>query len=85
VRHTFAVAALSASWGQRPLARPPAVPFRGALHLSEPNGDARPDTLIHVYFDDIEAVSREFGVPIDEAGLAGRECDFADLTATGCA
>jgi catechol 2,3-dioxygenase-like lactoylglutathione lyase family enzyme len=48
------------------------------LYLSEHKGDARPDTLIHVYVDDIEAISKEFGVPIDEDGLAGRECDFED-------
>jgi hypothetical protein len=48
------------------------------LYLSEHKGDARPDTLIHVYVDDIDAVSEEFEVPIDEHGLAGRECDLAD-------
>ena len=32
----------------------------------------------HLYVDDIEVVSKEFGVPIDEDGLAGRECDFED-------
>ena len=48
------------------------------LYLSEHKGDARPDTLIHLYVRDIDAVSREFGVPVDEEGLAGRECDIAD-------
>ena len=48
------------------------------LYLSEHEGDARPDTLIHLYVNDIDAVSREFGIPVDEDGLAGRECDFAD-------
>jgi hypothetical protein len=48
------------------------------LYLSEHKGDARPNTLIHLYVDDIDAVSGEFGVPIDEDGLAGRECDFED-------
>ena len=48
------------------------------LYLSEHKGDARPNTLIHLYVDDIDAVSTEFGIPIDEDGLAGRECDFAD-------
>ncbi len=48
------------------------------LYLSQHKGDARPDTLIHLYVDNIDAVSKEFGAPIDEGGLAGRECDFAD-------
>jgi catechol 2,3-dioxygenase-like lactoylglutathione lyase family enzyme len=48
------------------------------LYLSEHKGDARPNTLIHLCIDDIDAVSKEFGVPIDEDGLAGRECDFDD-------
>src|SRR5438045_1715776 len=49
------------------------------LYLSEHKGDARPNTLLHLYVADIDAVSKEFGVPIDEDGLAGRECDFCDL------
>jgi catechol 2,3-dioxygenase-like lactoylglutathione lyase family enzyme len=48
------------------------------IYLSEHKGDARPDTLIHLYVDDIEVVSAEFGTPVDEAGLAGRECDLVD-------
>ena len=48
------------------------------LYLSEHQGDARPNTLIHLYVRDIDVVSREFGVPVDEAGLAGRECELAD-------
>lgn len=48
------------------------------LYLSEHKGDARPNTLIHLYVDDIEVVSEEFGVPVDEEGLAGRECDLED-------
>src|SRR4051812_49837627 len=48
------------------------------LYLSEHKGDAGPNTLIHLYVDDIDAVSEEFGVPVDEEGLAGRECDFED-------
>jgi catechol 2,3-dioxygenase-like lactoylglutathione lyase family enzyme len=48
------------------------------LYLSEHKGDARPNTLIHLYVNDIDAVSREFGVPVDEGGLAGRECDLED-------
>jgi catechol 2,3-dioxygenase-like lactoylglutathione lyase family enzyme len=48
------------------------------LYLSEHKGDARPYTLIHLYVRDIDAVSQEFGIPVDEEGLAGRECDFED-------
>lgn len=48
------------------------------LYLSEHKGDARPDTLIHLYVNDIDAVSQEFGVPVDEEGLAGRECHLED-------
>jgi Glyoxalase superfamily protein len=48
------------------------------LYLSEHKGDARPDTLIHPYVKDIDAVSEEFGTPVDEEGLAGRECDLID-------
>jgi catechol 2,3-dioxygenase-like lactoylglutathione lyase family enzyme len=44
------------------------------LYLSEHEGDARPDTLIHLYVKDIDTVSDEFGIPVDEEGLAGREC-----------
>ena len=55
------------------------------LYLSEHKGDARPDTLIHLYVKDIDAVSEEFGIPVDEEGLAGRECALETRTATGCA
>src|SRR3954452_17031841 len=52
------------------------------LYLSEHKGDARPDTLIHLYVRDIDAVSAEFGIPIDEEGLAGRECALTDRVGT---
>jgi catechol 2,3-dioxygenase-like lactoylglutathione lyase family enzyme len=48
------------------------------LYLSEHKGDTRPDTLIHLYVKDIDAVSEEFGIPVDEEGLAGRECALTD-------
>ncbi len=48
------------------------------LYLSEHEGDARPDTLIHLYVKDIDAVSEEFGIQVDEEGLAGRECELVD-------
>ena len=48
------------------------------LYLSEHKGDAHPNTLIHLYVADIQRVSDEFGVPIDEEGLAGRESQLED-------
>src|SRR3712207_6224416 len=48
------------------------------LYLSEHEGDARPDTLIHLYVKDSDSVSAEFGIPVDEDGLAGRECHLED-------
>ena len=51
---------------------------RARLYLSEHKGDARPNTLIHLNVRDIDAVAREFGMPVDEDGLAGRECDLED-------
>jgi catechol 2,3-dioxygenase-like lactoylglutathione lyase family enzyme len=48
------------------------------LYLSEHKGDARPNTLIHLYLKDIDVVSQEFGIRVDEDGLAGRECALED-------
>ena len=48
------------------------------LYLSEHTGDAPPGGLVHLFVSDIDAVSEEFGVPVDEEGLAGRECDLED-------
>ena len=48
-----------------------------ALPLRAQGGRA-PNTLVHLYVNDIDTVSKEFGVPVDEDGLAGRECDFED-------
>jgi catechol 2,3-dioxygenase-like lactoylglutathione lyase family enzyme len=48
------------------------------LYLSEHTGDAPRGSLIHLFVSDVEAVSAEFGVPLDEEGLAGRECDLED-------
>ena len=53
---------------------------RGGVHiyLSEHKGDARPNTLIHLYVADIDRVSDTFGIPVDEEGLAGREVHLED-------
>lgn len=48
------------------------------LYLSEHKGDARPDTLIHLYVKDVDRVAEEFGVRVDEEGLAGRETALVD-------
>jgi catechol 2,3-dioxygenase-like lactoylglutathione lyase family enzyme len=48
------------------------------LYLSEHNDDARPDTLIHLYVNDVDAVAAELGLTVDEDGLAGRECHVSD-------
>lgn len=34
------------------------------LHLSEHLGDARPDTLVYFYVDDVEAIADEFGATV---------------------
>jgi catechol 2,3-dioxygenase-like lactoylglutathione lyase family enzyme len=39
---------------------------RARLFLSEHQGDARPDTLIYLVVDDIDAVVTEFGRPAHE-------------------
>lgn len=31
-----------------------------ALHLSEHKGDARPNTLVYLYVDDVDAIAKEF-------------------------
>ena len=53
-------------------------PGRVRLYLSEHKGDTRPNTLIHLYVADIDRVAEEFAVPVDEEGLAGRECALED-------
>ena len=51
---------------------------RVRLYLSEHTGDARPNTLIHLNVKDVDAIAAEFGVSVDEEGLAGRECALED-------
>jgi catechol 2,3-dioxygenase-like lactoylglutathione lyase family enzyme len=48
------------------------------IFLSEHSGDARPDTLLYVYVDDIDAVAGEFGVEVDDAEYGMREVALAD-------
>jgi catechol 2,3-dioxygenase-like lactoylglutathione lyase family enzyme len=51
---------------------------RVRLYLSEHEGDALPNTLIHLYVVDVDRVDKEFDVTVDEEGLAGRECALED-------
>jgi catechol 2,3-dioxygenase-like lactoylglutathione lyase family enzyme len=53
---------------------------RGAgvfLHLSEHEGDARPDTLVYLYVDDVDTVAAEFGVEVRTQPWA-REVELVD-------
>lgn len=51
---------------------------RVRIYLSEHTRDATPNTLIHLNVNDIDSVAAGLGVPVDEDGLAGRECDVED-------
>jgi catechol 2,3-dioxygenase-like lactoylglutathione lyase family enzyme len=48
------------------------------LYLSEHKGDARPNTLIHLYVADVDRIAEKFAVTVDEEGLAGREIALED-------
>ncbi|MYS82294.1 glyoxalase superfamily protein [Embleya scabrispora] len=52
---------------------------RGDVHLflSEHTGDATPDTLVYLRVADVDAVAREFGLPVEEAPWA-REVHLTD-------
>ncbi|MCB1095973.1 MAG: VOC family protein [Verrucomicrobiae bacterium] len=43
------------------------------LHLSEHKGDARPDTLVYFYVDDVDAVATEFGMKVKDQPWGCRE------------
>ena len=47
------------------------------LFLSEHEGDARPDTLVYVFVDDVDAIAAEFGVEPEEQPWA-REIELRD-------
>jgi predicted enzyme related to lactoylglutathione lyase len=47
------------------------------VHLSEHSGDARPDTLIYVWVDDVDAVASSFGVDVEHRPW-GREAHLRD-------
>ena len=68
-------------WGHRFEAHLPAFVSvaRGAvrLFLSEHAGDARPDTLIYLRVDDVDAIATAFGAGVEEAPWA-REIELRD-------
>lgn len=47
------------------------------LFLSEHTGDARPDTLVYLYVQDVDAIAIEFGVTPEDAPWA-REIELRD-------
>ena len=47
------------------------------LHLSEHKGDARPNTLLYFYVDDVDSISEEFGVEVIDQPWA-REVQLTD-------
>ena len=47
------------------------------LHLSEHTGDARPDTLVYFWVDDVDAIATEFGAKISDEPWA-REIELTD-------
>ena len=55
---------------------------RTRLFLSEHQGDARPDTLVHLMVSDVDAVVAEFGRPANLR--TGASSSFATRTVTGC-
>jgi catechol 2,3-dioxygenase-like lactoylglutathione lyase family enzyme len=48
------------------------------IFLSEHTGDARPDTLLYLYVDDVDTVAREFGVDVETAEYGMRETELRD-------
>lgn len=47
------------------------------LHLSEHTGDARPNTLVYFWVDDVDAIASEFGVEVQAQPWA-REIELTD-------
>ena len=48
------------------------------IFLSEHTGDARPDTLLYLYVDDIAAIARDFDVELHDAPYGMREVELRD-------
>ncbi|MGH2444674.1 MAG: bleomycin resistance protein [Candidatus Limnocylindria bacterium] len=47
------------------------------LHLSEHHGDARPNTLVYAWTDDVDAIAAEFGTSVHAEPWA-REIELTD-------
>jgi catechol 2,3-dioxygenase-like lactoylglutathione lyase family enzyme len=47
------------------------------LHLSEHLGDAKPDTLVYFWVDDVDAIASEFSVDVNQQPWA-REIELVD-------
>ncbi len=48
------------------------------IFLSEHTGDARPDTLLYLYVEDVDAVATDFGVEPADAPYGMREIELRD-------
>ena len=48
------------------------------LHLSEHKGDAKPDTLLYFYVDDVDSIAQEFDVAVKDQPWGTREVWLAD-------
>jgi hypothetical protein len=60
---------------------------RGSVHLylSEHKGDARPNTLIHLYVKDIDVVSQSSGFPSTKRVLLAASAIFRIRMGIDCA
>jgi catechol 2,3-dioxygenase-like lactoylglutathione lyase family enzyme len=48
------------------------------IFLSEHEGDARPNTLLYLYVDDVDAVAREFVAEVEDTDYGMREVELTD-------
>ena len=48
------------------------------LHLSEHKGDAKPDTLVYFYVNEVGSIAKEFGQSIQEQPWGMREVALTD-------
>ena len=48
------------------------------LHLSEHKGDAKPDTLVYFYVDDVDSIAEEFGEDVKDQPWGTREVWLTD-------
>ena len=48
------------------------------IFLSEHTGDARPDTLLYLYVDDVDTLASELGADVEDTDYGMRELRVAD-------